>query len=440
MRHPRITVAAVAVALAAAGGVRRAVHLVEAVARICHMSAFLPFRRRPSLRTIGPGRPQPAPTPQLTEEKHVQTSLNVRRLAGTVALMATTVGGVSAFAAPAGAATGPTARLNRGTVTVTGTAARDVVDIEMSHDELTVDFGSDGTIEARFPMSRVKALNVQGGDGDDVLVVLGTGVGDRPITISGGGGNDGGGVVGFEDALLAGDSPVTIFGNDGNDNLLASVPGSAPVSIDVGAGDDVVFGGDGSIGPETFTLGDGNDRLVTTFDVAASPFRTRDDSVDAGTGQDTLELRGTFESENLDLSANAGHLIVAGNRADVDAVGFENVTWTGFGGTGESFGDQLTVNDLSGTGVVNFTPDFTDPLDGIGPNNSADQLRVVGTAGVDRITVSGSGSNITVAGLAPTITPVNLDSQDTLRIDTLGGADIVDSHDLQRGLVQLQVF
>jgi hypothetical protein len=375
----------------------------------------------------------------------VKTPINRRRLAVTVAVMATVAGGFTAFAGPASAATGPTARLRQGTVTVTGTAVRDVTDVEMSHDQLTVDFGFDGTVDAKFPMSRVKALSVQGGGGDDGLGVVGTGVGDVPITISGGTGNDGAGVVGFEDALLAGAAPVTISGNDGNDNLSASVPGSAPVSIDAGAGDDVVFGGDGSIGPVTFTLGDGNDKLVSTFDVFASPFRTRDDAVDAGTGQDTLELRGTFESENVTLSANAGHLIVAHDQGDIDAVGFENVTWFGFGGNDESgFGDIVTVNDLSGTGVVNFTPDFSSPFDPTAPNNSFDQLRVVGTPGDDHITVSGSGANITVAGLVPTVTLVNLRTQDpllpdVLRIDTLDGNDTVDSSGLQPGLVQLQV-
>jgi hypothetical protein len=54
--------------------------------------------------------------------------------------------------------------------------------------------------------------------------------------------------------------------------------------------------------------------------------------------------------------------------------------------------------------------------------------------------VSGSGANITVSGLTPTVTPVQLHSDDTLRIDTLDGRDTVDSSGLQPGLVQLQLF
>jgi hypothetical protein len=376
----------------------------------------------------------------------VQTRLTLRRLAGTVAVMATAAFGLGVLATPADAA-GPTARLSNGTVTVTGTAVRDVVDISMDHDRLTVDFGFDGTIDARFLMSRVQRLSVQLGGGNDGTSVVGTGVSDVPITIGGGGGNDGISVVGTEDALVAGDAPVTIFGGDGNDNLSASVPGSAPVDIHAGVGDDVVFGGDGSIGPETISLGDGNDKFVSTLDVFASPFRARSDIVDGGAGQDTLETRGTFASEGVSLSADAGHLIVDHDLRDrIDADNIEDVSWTGFGGLDESgSGDAVAVNDLTGTDVVRFTPDFTDPLDGTGPNNSADTLTVRGTAGVDHITVSGSGANITVAGLTPLVTPVNLRTRDVLlpdvlRIDTLAGRDSVDSSGLQPGLVQLLVL
>jgi hypothetical protein len=173
---------------------------------------------------------------------------------------------------------------------------------------------------------------------------------------------------------------------------------------------------------------------VSTLDVFNSPFTARNDVVDGGTGKDTLELRGPFASESLALSADAGHLIARHDARDrTDSVHVENVTWFGFG-------DDITVNDLSGTGVVNFMPDFSSPFDATAPNNSADQLRVVATPGDDHITVNSSGANIIVAGLTPTITPVLLDANDVLRIDTLAGNDTVDNSGLPPGLVQLQVF
>ena len=366
-----------------------------------------------------------------------------RRIARTVAFVATAVGGMTAFTGHAGAAaTGPTALLDQGTVTVTGTAVRDVIDISISHARLAIDFGSNGTTDAQFRMSQVQRLSVRLGGGRDGLSVIGTGVGDVPITVRGGAGNDGVGVVGTEDALLAGNAPVTVFGGDDNDNLSASVPGSAPVSVAAGAGDDLAFGGDGSIGPESVSLGDGTDKFVSTFDVFASPFRARSDIVDGGIGKgDTLELRGTFESEMIDLAADAGHLIVRHDQGRIDAVGFEGVTWFGFGGNDESgLGDLVKVHDLSGTGVVDFRPNFSSPSDATAPNNSADVLAVFGTPGDDEITLSAfNPANIDVVGLTPAITALLMDSNDVLRIDTLDGNDTVDSRGLPPNLVQLQV-
>ena len=94
------------------------------------------------------------------------------------------------------------------------------------------------------------------------------------------------------------------------------------------------------------------------------------------------------------------------------------MTWFGFGGNDETGLGDSAENDLSGTGVAHFTPGFTDSSGNTGPNNNFDQLGVVGTAGVDHLTVSGSGANITMAGLTPLVTPVNLDTQGTLRTGT----------------------
>ncbi len=341
------------------------------------------------------------------------------------------------IATPAAAATGPTATLTSGTVTVQGTDARDVIHVTINDNRLVVDFGFDGTVDAQFNRSQVQRLRVLGGLGDDGMSVDGPGVGDLPITMSGGSGNDFVGVVGNIGDLGDGDVPVTLNGNVGNDDFLAAAPG--PVTIQGGAGDDFVDGGGAGTGQETIALGDGNDRFKSELNgfIAGG---TRSDIVDGGTGQNTMEMDGSFASETLSLSANAGHLIADHTAGRVDADNIQNVSWIGFGGLDEGGGDQVAVNDLSSTDVTHFTPDFTDPLDNTGPNNSADQVTVRGTAGVDHITVSGSGANITVAGLTPTVTPVNLDAKDTLRIETLAGADTVNSSGLPRGLVNLQVL
>jgi hypothetical protein len=355
-----------------------------------------------------------------------------------MAVVATVVSGIGASATPAGAATGPTATLTRRTVTVTGTATRDVIAVTLGADRLTVDFGSDGRVDAQFRRSRFDRLRVLAGGGADGVTVEGAGVGDVPITLRGQGGKDFLGVVGNIGDFGEGDLPVTMIGNHGNDDFLAAAPG--PASIQRGAGESSVAGGLAGTGRATISCGDGNDRILSSLD-GFIVGGNRNDVVDGGAGLDTMDMEGSFATESVGLSANNGHLIVDHDGRDrIDTDNIEDVAWRGLGGLDESgSGDAVAVNDLSGTDVVRFTPDFTDPLDGEGPNNSSDTLTVRGTAGVDRITVSGSGADITVAGLTPLVTPVFLAPDDFLLIQTLDGRDIVDSSGLQPGLVQLIV-
>jgi hypothetical protein len=354
----------------------------------------------------------------------------LRRLAAPAAAIAIT-GGLSAVGASAGAATVPTATVSSGTLSVVGTAARDTAAIVVNGSSVTVDFGIDGTVDARFARSTVQRIQVQLFGGNDGLSI--TGAGQVPVTVSGGAGSDGIGVVGDIGSSGDGDAPTTISGNDGPDGIFAATPG--PVTVLGGGGDDNVDGGGAAAGQERIVLGDGNDRFTSELHTFIG---ARSDTVDGGTGTDRLDLQGTFAAESLSLSANAGHLVVDDDRAHVDSDNIENVTFEGFGGL--DGGDSVAVNDLSGTDVVRFTPDFSAPQDPTSPNNSEDQLTIRGTDKVDTITVSGTGANITVSGLTAVVTPVFLQSPDVLRIDTLAGADAVDTSGLARNLVQLQLF
>jgi hypothetical protein len=323
-------------------------------------------------------------------------------------------------------------------VTVAGTAARDVIAMTLDGNRLTVDLGSDGSVDARFRRSRFDRVRVLAGGGDDGVSVQGVGVGDVSIAMRGQSGNDFLGVVGNIGDFGESDLPVTMVGNDGNDDFLAAAPG--PVTIRAGVGDDSVQGGLAGTGQEAISLGDGDDRFLSSlngFVIGGN----RNDIVDGGAGRDALDMEGTFATEGVALSENTGHLVVDHDFRDrIDADNIEDVSWRGFGGLDETgSGDAVAVNDLSGTDVVSFTPDFTDPLDGAGPNNSSDTLTVRGTAGVDRITVSGSGANVTVAGLTPLVTAINLAPDDFLLIQTLSGNDVVDRSGLRSDLVQLIV-
>jgi hypothetical protein len=358
-----------------------------------------------------------------------RTPASLRRLAVPAVASAAALAGL---ASPAHAATAPTAVLSQGVVTVTGTDARDVIDVSVDTTRVTVDFNGDGSIEAQFRRSDVVQVTMFAGGGNDGVVFTGTGA--VPVTISGGAGSDFIGALGHIGEFGDTDAATTISGNGGNDSFLAATPGR--ITVRGGVGDDFVDGGGAGVGHETVLLGDGNDRFVSSLNTFVG---ARSDTVSGGAGQDRLEANGTFASEGVHLSASAGHLVLTDDLRDlIDSDDVEDVTWVGFGGN--DGGDSVVVNDLSGTDVTSFAANFTDPLDNVGPNNSDDQLTVEGTAGVDDITVSGSGKDITVAGLHPTVTAVNLSLRDVLRIDTLGGQDTVDSSALTRGLVTLQVF
>lgn len=358
--------------------------------------------------------------------------MRFRKVAVAVATIALVATGSDAFAAQTNAAALPAVTLEHGVVTITGTAARDEIGVRIDTAELAVDFGFDGATDVRIPRTQFNQVRVLGGEGDDAISASRTsGV---PVTFSGGPGNDFLGVLGDSGDTNRNDPPIVLIGDDGNDDFLAATP--APVTISAGPGDDRVDSGPGAVGPETVSLGDGNDRFTATL---TTPFGIRQDNVDGGAGHDTMALAGTNETESVGFSGRNGRLVVNHELIDqVIAAGVEDVSYIGFGGSDES-GDAIGVNDLSGTGVVHFTADFSAAQGSTEPNNSADTLTVRGTPGIDHIAVSGAKANVLVSGLTPVVTAVNLRPEDFLLIDTLAGNDVVDSSGLQPGLVQLLI-
>jgi len=111
------------------------------------------------------------------------------------------------------------------------------------------------------------------------------------------------------------------------------------------------------------------------------------------------------------------------------------VTWFGFGGNDETGpGDSAAENDLSGTGVAHFTPDFTDSSGNTGPNNNFDQLGVVGTAGVDHLTVSGPARTSPWPGSRRSRPRSTSTRKAPCGSAPLNGDDVVDSSGRQTGL------
>ncbi|HKP17295.1 MAG TPA: calcium-binding protein [Gaiellaceae bacterium] len=287
-------------------------------------------------------------------------------------------------AAPALAAY--TARVQAGTLTVTGNGASDKLALHLdglSPNTLQLDVGEDGTTDLGFDRTTFNAIVVNAGGGNDEVRV------DR----SGGT---------FTDEL------VTINGGDGNDTLLG---GDGADALNGGGGDDFV---DGNIGSDRVTLGTGNDRFQ--WDPGDGS-----DFVDGQGGVDELDFNGSNASENITLSPDGAGVRLARDIAGVtmDLDGIEDANLRMLGGV-----DAVRVADLTGTALKTADVDLAG-FDGSG-DGAADTVTAVATDAPDRIDLSNSGEQLAVRGLAAqTRVSGGEEALDNLVVQALGGADTI---------------
>jgi Ca2+-binding RTX toxin-like protein len=233
---------------------------------------------------------------------------------------------------------------------------------------------------------------------------------------------------------------------DGNDTSDASAlpAGVTRLTIDGGAGDDVVtgsqgadtlFGGDGSDlvsggrGDDTALLGDGNDTFVWNPGDG-------NDRVDGQAGFDTLVFNGSNADENINVSADGTRLRLVRGVGDLnlEANAFEQVNVAALGGA-----DAITVGDLTGTGVATLNLNLA-AVNG-DADGQADHVVINGTDGADRIIVANFGSNgVKIGGLATVVKMAVTDpALDQLTINALGGNDTVDAAGLVDRLRDLNI-
>ncbi len=226
------------------------------------------------------------------------------------------------------------------------------------------------------------------------------------LTINGLGGDD----VIDASGLSANQIGLVLNGGDGNDVILGS------------HGDDAVNGGKGN---DVAALGGGND--VFTWNPGDGS-----DTVDGQAGFDTLVFNGGANaSENVNIFANGDQ---ATFFRDVAAVtmhlnSIERIEFSAGGGA-----DNITVNDLTGTGVKQVAIDFT-PNDNV--NGQADTVTVDGTVGNDHIDVTASGAVVTVSGLPAQVTIDRGEAGDFLSINGGAGNDTIDASKMPAGTMAL---
>jgi Ca2+-binding RTX toxin-like protein len=279
-------------------------------------------------------------------------------------------------------------------VTVNGTNGSDTIHVT----------GTGGSVSVTGLAASVTLAGAEGANdqliidalgGNDVITAAGLAAGSVQLTIDGGAGND---------TITGSDGNDTLIGGDGNDTVIG------------GRGNDVAFLGNGN---DTFTWnpGDGSD------------------VVEGQAGTDTLVFNGANVNENIDISANGSRARLFRDVGNVtmDLNGIEHIQLATLGGA-----DTVTVNDLTGTDVKQVAIDLSGtPGSGKG-DGAADTVAINGTAGVDTISVVGSGSSVVVNGLAAQVTVNGIDATlDQLVINGGAGNDVINASGLHAGKVNL---
>jgi hypothetical protein len=278
-------------------------------------------------------------------------------------------------------------------VVVNGTNWRDTITV--SGDSSSVSVSGLRTLVAIYHQEPSDELAVDGLGANDVISATALAAQAIALILDGDAGYD---------RIRGGQGIETLLGGGGND------------SIDGNAGNDLALMGTGN---DTFVWdpGDGSD------------------TVEGEAGYDTMLFNGANGAEQVDLSANGNRLRFFRDVGNItmDTNDVERVDFRALGGA-----DTTTVNDLSGTDVDDVNVD----LEGTPGNGDGQPDRVVvnATNGDDAITVNGGAAGVQVSGLSATVGVLHSEvANDRLEINTLAGADTVDSAGLAAGVIQLFV-
>ncbi|HSQ58784.1 MAG TPA: calcium-binding protein, partial [Gemmata sp.] len=226
------------------------------------------------------------------------------------------------------------------------------------------------------------------------------------ITINGTQGADniavGGNVGGLQVTGLA--ATVTIFDEDptldsltvnglaGNDTINAESlrDNTIQLTLNGGLGDDAFTGSDGN---DLIIGGDGNDTAFMGAGDDTFVWNPGDDNdtIEGQDGVDAMVFNGANIAEKIDISANGDRVRFTRDIANIvmDLHGVESIDFNALGGA-----DQITVNDLSSTGVSNVNLNLA--ATGGAGDAAADTVIVNGTNGDDVIAVAGINGDAVV--------------------------------------------
>src|SRR5262249_50167647 len=149
---------------------------------------------------------------------------------------------------------------------------------------------------------------------------------------------------------------------------------------------------------------------------------------------DVLGFRGSDANENIDVTFSGTHALLARDVGNVtmDLTAMERIDISTFGGS-----DNVTVDDLSGTGVLRVAIDLAGTLGGTTGDGQVDHVNVFGTNANDLVSVTNSGGLVIVTGLAEQITVDHADANDQLTSHGGGGNDTIDARGLAANVIGL---
>jgi len=213
--------------------------------------------------------------------------------------------------------------------------------------------------------------------------------------LNGGNGNDVLKAITNPDPLDTNQTGDTLNGGNGNDTLNG---GTGIDTLNGGNGNDTVVGGKGA---DVAFLGAGNDTFIWNPGDG-------NDVVAGGGGFDTLEFIGKATGETITIQANPDQANFPGGAqftrpgGTIDLTSVERIQFESKGGSV----DNITINDLTGTGVKQVAID-------LGANDqAADTVNIISTNG--DVTATEKNGVITVSGLASELTISNFGAGDRL--------------------------
>ncbi len=228
---------------------------------------------------------------------------------------------------------------------------------------------------------------------------------------------------------------LVVNANGGDDSFTATgdLATLVDLTVDGGAGNDLIRGGNGD---DFVDGGPGND--LAFLGAGSDMFRwdpgEGNDVVEGQAGTDTMAFNGSAANEVFQASATGQRVRFNRNVGNVamDANDIEVLDVRARGGV-----DTVTINDLSGTDIVDVKSDLAAVLGGASGDAQPDTVIVNSTNGADDVDVAGTGTSASVLGMPADVVITNSEANDNVVVNALAGDDTVTASELSAGVIKL---